>query len=73
MMAGSNVAPMATCVRNPSATCSDTCQLSDSICDNAKKICDIANQLPGDDWAAKKCSEGNETCSAAKTQCCECS
>jgi len=71
MAAGSNVT--ATCVRSPSAVCSQTCQLSDSICDNAKKICDIAKQLPADDWAAKKCSEGNETCSAAKAQCCECS
>ena len=69
---GSNVPPTVACVRNPSAVCSQTCQLSDSICDNAKKICDIAKQLPADDWAAKKCSDGNETCSAAKTQCCDC-
>jgi hypothetical protein len=66
-------APPATCVRNPSATCTQTCKLSDSICDNAKKICDIATtELANDDWAQKKCTENRSTCSVAAQQCCEC-
>jgi hypothetical protein len=55
-----------------SDTCTQSCTLSGSICDNAKKICDIANELPGDAWASNKCVEGNETCAAAKKRCCDC-
>jgi hypothetical protein len=61
-----------TCVRNPSAVCTQTCELSDSICGNSKKICDLADKLPGDDWAATKCKDNKATCETAKTQCCEC-
>jgi hypothetical protein len=55
-----------------SDTCTQSCTLSGSICDNAKKICDIASELPGDAWASNKCVEGNQTCSAAKKRCCDC-
>lgn len=72
MAAGSAVAPPPTCKRDPSETCTQTCQLSDSICDNAKKICDIAQTLRDDDWAANKCADANATCAAASKQCCEC-
>jgi hypothetical protein len=61
-----------TCVRNSSAVCTQTCELSDSICGNSKKICDLADKLPGDDWAATKCKDNKATCETAKTQCCEC-
>ncbi|HEY0251207.1 MAG TPA: hypothetical protein VGC41_06750 [Kofleriaceae bacterium] len=61
------------CKRDPSATCVQTCQLSDSICDNAKKICDLAQTLREDDWAAKKCGDANATCGTAAKTCCECS
>ena len=66
--AGANPA----CVRNASAVCTQTCQLSDSICANSEKICDIANKLPGDEWAATKCKDNRATCTTATTQCCEC-
>jgi len=68
MAAGANP----TCVRNASAVCTQTCELSDSICANSKKICDLADNLPGDDWAATKCKDNKATCETAKTQCCEC-
>jgi len=55
-----------------SETCSQACTLSGSICANAKKICDIANELPNDAWASNKCVEGNETCAASKKRCCDC-
>lgn len=61
-----------TCVRNASAVCTQTCQLSDSICANSEKICDIASKLPADDWAATKCKDNKATCTTAATQCCEC-
>jgi hypothetical protein len=60
------------CHRSESDTCKQTCTLSDAICGNAKKICDLANQLAGDQWATKKCSDGIDTCNAAKQRCCTC-
>ncbi|MEO6771689.1 MAG: hypothetical protein ABI467_01540 [Kofleriaceae bacterium] len=65
------VAPSPTC-HPASDTCSQSCTLSGSICDNAKKICAIAEELPGDAWASNKCVEGNETCTAATKRCCDC-
>ncbi len=52
--------------------CSDSCTLSTSICDNQVKICDLAGQLPGDDWAANKCSSARASCHAARDACCSC-
>src|ERR1700733_468949 len=49
------VNPMATlsavreCTPGPSTACHDVCRLDDSICDNAKKICDLADQLTNDE------------------------
>jgi hypothetical protein len=62
-----------TCTRSPSETCTETCTLSDSICRNAKQICDLADQLAGDTWAAGKCTDAKATCEAATRRCCECS
>jgi hypothetical protein len=62
----------AQCHRGQSDTCSQTCTLSDSICGNAHKICELASQLPGDAWADKKCTEGKSTCEAAHAKCCAC-
>ncbi len=61
-----------TCHPATSQTCTDSCTLSDSICDNAGKICDLANQLQGDSWAADKCSRAKATCDAAHAKCCDC-
>lgn len=66
------VAPSAPTCHPASETCSQACTLSGSICGNAKKICDIANELPNDAWASNKCVEGNETCAASKKRCCDC-
>jgi hypothetical protein len=72
MVAVPEVPPPATCVRSPSETCSQTCTLSDSICRNAKQICDLADQLPGDAWAKQKCVDATNSCSTATRRCCEC-
>lgn len=52
--------------------CTDVCTLGDSICDDASKICELAEQLPGDAWAAEKCANGKRACGDARQRCCEC-
>jgi hypothetical protein len=62
----------ASCHPAPTQTCGDSCKLSDSICDDAKKICDIASTLADDRWAAGKCESGKTSCTDAHKSCCEC-
>ena len=52
--------------------CQDTCSLKDAICDNAEKICRIANDLGNDSWAEGKCESAKASCKEATTKCCEC-
>ena len=52
--------------------CTSACTLSTSICSNQQKICDLAKQLPGDDWAANKCESARASCKAAHDSCCSC-
>jgi hypothetical protein len=69
------VTPTATDLQcRPAATqhCTDVCTLSTSICNNQQKICDLAKQLPGDDWAANKCESARASCKAANELCCTC-
>lgn len=70
-MAAGATAPTLVC-KPTSETCTQACTLADSICSNAKKICEIASQLDGDQWAATKCSDSTQTCKDAKARCCEC-
>lgn len=60
------------CRPAPTDTCKTSCTLSDSICDNADRICKLAESLPGDNWAANKCAKANTTCEASRTKCCGC-
>jgi hypothetical protein len=53
-------------------TCKTSCTLSDSICSNANKICEIAKTLGSDNWALNKCAKANTTCEASKGKCCGC-
>jgi hypothetical protein len=55
-----------------SDACADACTLSTSICRNQQKICDLAMQLAGDDWAANKCQSAKASCQAAHDSCCRC-
>lgn len=52
--------------------CSDVCTLSTSICKNQERICELAQQLAGDDWAAGKCTRARASCQAAHDACCRC-
>ncbi|HEX7837935.1 MAG TPA: hypothetical protein VF469_10760, partial [Kofleriaceae bacterium] len=60
------------CHPQASARCKDACTLSDSICNNQQRICDLAKQLAGDDWAAGKCTSARASCQAAHASCCSC-
>jgi hypothetical protein len=54
-------------------TCTDSCKLKSSICENAGRICRIASDLGGNDaYANDKCNSGNASCEAAKQRCCSC-
>lgn len=66
------VASDAQCHPGQSTTCHDSCTLSDSICSNAAKICDLASGLPNDGWAAQHCTSAKATCDAAHAKCCAC-
>src|SRR6185312_17127562 len=50
--------------RSYSAKCMATDKLTRSICDNAKKICKIADDL-NDPWSRDKCEKGRVSCEAA--------
>ncbi|HSR97761.1 MAG TPA: hypothetical protein VLM79_11960 [Kofleriaceae bacterium] len=62
----------AVCHPAQSQRCKDVCTLSTSICNNQQKICDLARQLVGDDWAANKCESARGSCKAANESCCTC-
>jgi len=61
-----------TCHPAASDHCSDACTLSTSICNNQQRICELARQLPGDDWAAGTCTRARTSCQAAHDACCGC-
>jgi hypothetical protein len=52
--------------------CRDSCTLATSICSNAERICRLAEDLAGDDWAAGKCSDAAGVCRQATADCCDC-
>lgn len=60
------------CHPAPSDHCTDVCKLDTSICRNQDRICELAKSLPGDDWAANKCTSARASCQAAHQRCCGC-
>lgn len=80
LMAGGDALPMpmgveasSTCEKPPDANlCTDVCTLATSICGNAKRICELAAELEGDDWAAERCTSGKSSCQRATARCCDC-
>jgi hypothetical protein len=68
----SPAAPAAQCHPAVSDKCNDSCTLATSICANQDKICELARQLPGDDWAANKCTGARASCKASHDSCCSC-
>jgi hypothetical protein len=62
----------AACHPAASDKCTDVCTISTSICGNQQRICELAQQLAGDDWAANKCAAARASCQAAHDSCCSC-
>ena len=61
-----------TCKPAASDSCKDVCTLGESICKNAKRICEIATEMGNDEWANGKCADGVASCDAARKRCCDC-
>ena len=59
-------------VRAQTQSCTDVCSLADAICENAGRICRIADELGGDAWADGKCSSAKASCKQARQGCCRC-
>lgn len=54
-------------------TCDDVCSLGEAICDNAERICKLADELGKDDrFAQEKCASAKASCGEAKERCCIC-
>ena len=62
----------AACHPAPIERCTDACTLATSICRDQDRICELARQLAGDDWAANKCTGARASCQAAHDRCCSC-
>jgi hypothetical protein len=60
------------CHHGTGDTCTSACTIADSICDNAGKICALADKMAGDKWAADKCTDAQASCAEANTKCCGC-
>jgi hypothetical protein len=62
----------ATCKPAPSEPCQTSCTFANSICSNAKRICELADELGGDAYANEKCARGTESCQRSREKCCGC-
>ena len=60
------------CKHGAGDVCTKSCTLADSICKNAKRICEIASNMGNDPWANDKCTSGTEACRVAHENCCSC-
>jgi hypothetical protein len=64
--------PVATAGVEVPDTCRDICTLGDYICQAADDICRIAADLPGDEWARRKCATAKASCAEARERCTAC-
>jgi len=60
------------CSPPPTQTCTDMCKLGTTICETKDKICNLASQMRGDQWAADKCTDATTSCTNAHDKCCTC-
>jgi hypothetical protein len=56
----------------PPQRCEDVCSIGDAICDNAERICTLADELGNDQLAQDKCTSAKASCREAKQRCCSC-
>lgn len=57
---------------DPSPTCRDVITLAERVCDAAARICELAADLPGDEWAAGRCNASTASCATAHQRSCDC-
>jgi hypothetical protein len=50
----------------------DACRLDDAVCDNAKHVCQLAELIASDGYAAEQCANANQACAASHAKCCAC-
>ncbi len=55
-----------------SETCKSVCDIKGTICHNSDRICELAGEMSGDDWAAGKCTDAKQACSDATKRCTDC-
>lgn len=60
-----------TCKPAKNDTCKQSCELSDSICENATRICALASEMKSE-WAYEKCTKAKSTCDTSHDKCCGC-
>jgi hypothetical protein len=60
------------CPAGTSSSCHDACRLDDSVCDDARHICQLADQIASDGWAAAQCARAKQACAASHAKCCAC-
>ena len=54
-------------------SCGEICLLAEDICDNAERICIVADELGKTDQPAQeKCTSAKASCREAKQRCCNC-
>ena len=61
----------ATCDAATEGTCGDVCKLSEDICDNKDRICEIA-ETETDPWFSQQCGSAKASCHEAQRRCCGC-
>jgi hypothetical protein len=57
---------------DPSPTCRDVQTIAERVCDAATRICELAADLPGDDWATGRCNASTASCATAHQRSCDC-
>ena len=68
-----SVGTLRVCPADPETDrCRDVCNLKDAICDNAERICGIAEEIGNDPWSAEKCASAKASCKEARERCCRC-
>ena len=62
---------MSASTRDP-AVCEQLCSLASDICEVQEKLCDLADEHPGDDQYQNLCREAHNECREAQASCVRC-
>ena len=64
--------PVRTCSAISDSPCAVSCETSQAICREARRLCVTAASFADHDWANRKCRDGRQYCSEATRICCGC-